>query len=117
MTNPRRQAALERLRDQYARARAELADLGYVLQGSLTERRLPCGKAQCACTTNEDAWHGPYLQWSRKKSGRTVSTYLLPEQAVLCRQWIQNNRKLEKIITRMRELSRRVARLHEIRTI
>jgi hypothetical protein len=117
MTAHRRQAALDRLRDQYARARAELADLGYILQGSVTERRLPCGKALCACTTDLQAWHGPYLQWSRKKGGRTVSTYLLPEQAVLCRQWIQNNRKLEKIITRMRELSRRVARLHDIRTI
>jgi hypothetical protein len=117
MTAQRRQAALDRLRDQYARARAELADLGYLLQGSVTERRLACGKARCACTTDLQAWHGPYLQWSRKKGGRTVSTYLLPAQAVLCRQWIQNNRKLEKIITKMRELSRRVARLHDIRTI
>ncbi len=117
MTAKRRAAALERLREQYVRTRAELADLGYILQGSLTERRLPCGKALCACTTDVAAWHGPYIQWSRKKGGRTVSTYLLPDQAVLCRQWIQNNRRLEKIITRMRELSRRVARLHEIRTI
>lgn len=117
MTTTRRHAALERLRDQYALARAELVDLGYVLQGSVTARRLPCGKALCACTTDVQAWHGPYIQWSRKKGGRTVSTYLLPEQAVLCRQWIQNNRKLEKIITRMRDLSRRAARLHEIRAI
>lgn len=117
MASTRRQATLTRLSDQYARARAELAGLGYILQGSVTERRLPCGKALCACTTDVEAWHGPYLQWSRKKRGRTVSTYLTPEQALRCRQWIDNNRKLDKIITRMRDLSLRVARLHEIRTI
>jgi len=117
MASTRRQAALARLSDQYARARAELAGLGYILPGSLTERRLPCGKALCTCTTDVAAWHGPYLQWSRKKRGRTVSTYLTPEAARLCREWIANNRKLEKIITRMRKLCLRVAHLHEIRTI
>lgn len=94
--------------------RAELAEIGYILQGSVTQRRIPCGKVACACTTDVGAWHGPYIQWSRRKRGRTVSAYLTPEQAALCREWIDNNRKLEKIIGSMLKLSLRIARLYEI---
>lgn len=111
--NPR-QADLARLGQEYGRVRAELAEIGYILLGSVTERRIPCGKVACACTNDVAAWHGPYIQWSRRRDGRTVSTYLTPEQAVRCREWIDNNRKLEEIIARMRELSLRIARLYEI---
>ena len=114
MPAPRRQSTLDRLSEEYARVRAELAQLGYILQGSVIERRMPCGKAGCACTTDTQAWHGPYIQWSRKKKARTVSTYLTPEQAAVCRQWIDNNRKLEAIIARMHDLSRRIARAYEL---
>ena len=114
MPVPSRQADLARLRQEYARVRAELAEIGYILQGSVTERRIPCGKVACACTTDVRAWHGPYIQWSRRRDGRTVSTYLTPEQADRCREWIDNNRTLEEIIGRMRDLSSRIARVYEI---
>lgn len=109
-----RQADLTRLSQDYAQLRAELAASGYLLQGSVTERRIPCGKVGCACTTDVSAWHGPYIQWSRRKGGRTASTYLTQEQAALCRQWIENNRKLQKIVGRMLTLSLRIARLYTI---
>jgi len=114
MSPNRRLAQLDRLRLEYERLRGELSRLGYVLQGSVTERRLPCGKAACACTTDIQARHGPYFQWSLKREGRTVSAYLIPQQARLCRQWIENNRQLERIVRNMRDLSLRVAHLHEI---
>jgi len=114
MSPARRHAQLDRLQHAYERLRAELTRLGYVLPGSVTARCLPCGKVTCACTTDIEARHGPYFQWSRKRDGRTVSTYLTPDQAALCRQWIANNRQLERIVRRMRDLSLRVARLHEI---
>jgi hypothetical protein len=109
-----RQADLTRLSQDYAQLRADLAEIGYILQGSVTERRIPCGKVGCACTADIQAWHGPYIQWSRRKAGRTVSTYLTQEQAVLCREWIDNNRKLQKVIGRMLKLSLRIARLYKI---
>jgi hypothetical protein len=117
MAPDRRQTQLERLRRDYEQLRSGLNQIGYLLQGSVTERRLPCGKTACACTTDIEARHGPYRQWTRKRQGRTVSTYLTPEQAALCRQWIQNNRRLEQIVSRMRKLSLRLARLHDLPTI
>ena len=113
----RRQRLLAQLHRDYEQLRSELDQLGYLLQGTLSARRIPCGKAACACTTDIEARHGPYFQWSRKRAGRTVSTYLTPEQATLCQQWIKNNRRLESIVSNMRKLSLRLARLHDIPTI
>ncbi len=114
--SPKQQQALERQRGKLEEAKAELVGLGFILQGSVTERRMECGKAGCRCHGDPGARHGPYYQWSWKASGRTASVYLSPAQAELCRQWVANHRRAEKILKRMREISKRAARLHNIRS-
>ena len=47
--SPRRQEALARLTLEFAEARGDLTRLGFVLQGSLSERWMLCGKIDCAC--------------------------------------------------------------------
>ena len=106
------QQALQRHEQQYEKLKAEILALGYVLQGSVIERWKECGKAACPCRTDVRARHGPYCQWSWKKRGRTASVHLDKEQAALCRRWVANDRRLARILTRMRALSLRVARLH-----
>ena len=110
----RQEQTLRRLAQNYEELKTELADVGYVLQGSLSERWMECGKAACRCHAHAQARHGPYYQWSWKTRGRTYSTYLVKEKADLCQQWINNNRRLERIIKRLRALSVRVARVHDI---
>jgi hypothetical protein len=111
---PRRQEALKRLEREFTETKRQLSRLGFVLQGSLSERRMLCGKAGCRCRSDPDARHGPYFQWSRKIRAKTVSSYLSHEQATTCKDWIRNNRDMEKIIKRLRQLSLRAARLFEI---
>lgn len=84
------------------------------MQGSLTTRWMECGKPLCGCHQNPKARHGPYHQWSVKMAGRTVSRYLDKEKADFCRLWIKDNRRLEKILKRMRSLSLRVASVYNI---
>ena len=110
----KRDDELRKRRDALLR---ELTDLGFVLQGTISERMLPCGKVACRCTTDPSARHGPYLQWTVKRRGKTVGTYLSPEQAVICREWIGNNRRLEAIVRKLRALSMRAARRQKIPTI
>jgi len=110
----RRDVALRRYAQQYEKLKAEILGLGYVLQGSVIERWMECGKPACQCHADPRARHGPYYQWSWKTRGRTVSVYLDKEQATLCKHWIQNNRRLERILTRIRALSLRVLRIHDI---
>lgn len=110
----RRRETLTRYARQYEALKGELAEIGYVVHGSLAERWMLCGRPECACAVDPDARHGPYSQWSWKAGGRTVSCYLNPSQARLCRTWINNNRRLDRLLRRMRALSLRVARLYEI---
>jgi hypothetical protein len=110
---PRRQA-LQRHEQQYEKVKAEILALGYVLQGSVIERWKACGKTACRCHADVRARHGPYYQWSWKSRGRTVTVYLDKEQAALCKRWIANNRRLERILARIRSLSLRVARLYKL---
>lgn len=111
----RQEEALARLQEKLEEIKSEIEEIGFVWQGSVTERWKKCGKSACWCHKEPDALHGPYYQWSWKSSGRTSSVSLSPEQAALCRKWVKNNRKLEGIIRRLRILSLRAARLYEIR--
>ena len=49
-----------------------------------------------------------------KRRGKTVTTYLDAEQAKICRQWIQNNKRAEKQMKQMQALTLRIARLRDI---
>lgn len=112
--DPRRQRLLEHYEKEYEELKSELAEVGYLVLGSVTERRMTCSTATCACHVNPAARHGPYYQWSWKEAGRTVSCYLDQDRAKLCRKWIANSRRLDRTLKRMRALSLRVARLYEI---
>ena len=113
--SPSKQQRLRRYQREYRQLKQGLVNLGFVLQGSLSERWMKCGKPACRCRRDPKARHGPYYQWSWKNKGRTASVYLNPQQAELCKEWIANHRELERVIQRMRDLSLRMSRLYEIR--
>lgn len=50
-------------------------------RGSVTERYMKCGKAQCPCHVRPEARHGPYFTHTRMVNGRTQSRLLSAEQA------------------------------------
>ena len=87
-----------------------LPPLREVLRGSLMQRYLTCGKADCRCARGER--HGPiwYLSVTLDQAhriGSTVPSHQLPQ----VRQWIKNyhrvKEQLEKISDINRELLRR----------
>ena len=108
----RRLAALE---DRHRRLAAQLAEIGFLSRGSVVASYTTCGKDACRCRTDPTLRHGPYWQWTRAVQGRTVSQRLSAGQAALYRQWIANGRSLDRIVSRMQELSRRAGAilLHE----
>ncbi|MEW6755546.1 MAG: DUF6788 family protein [Candidatus Latescibacterota bacterium] len=111
---PQREATLQRYQEEYERLTEELQGIGYVLPGTLTERRLPCGQPSCRCHPDRQYWHGPYYEWRWREEGKTRSAYLSGEQLAQAREWLASNRAAEDLLKRMRALSLRVARLHEI---
>lgn len=109
-----KQRQLERYQEEYRQAAQQLAGLGFILQGSLSERWMQCGKPECGCHADPPRRHGPYHQWSWKRQGKTASIYLTPPQAELCQQGIANQRELERILKHLHDLSRRMLRLYGI---
>lgn len=96
---------LERLRADYEKAKARIAEVGFTCEGSLVERYTTCNNPNCRCQ-DPDQRHGPYWQLSWKDGGTTVSKLLSAEDAALYREWIDNRRRLQAALEQMRDLSR-----------
>lgn len=82
-----------------------LAGLGFVLPGTLTERRMRCGSPGCHCHDEPPALHGPYQQWTRTEHGKTVTRLIAPESVQRYRAWVADERVLQETIARLHELS------------
>jgi hypothetical protein len=65
-------------------------------RGSLSERRMKCGQAACACQHDPQAAHGPYFTLTQKVDGKTRSRHICPEQAPVARQQIASGRQFRQ---------------------
>lgn len=109
--NARDAQRLGALEDRYRRLAAQLAPAGFISRGSVVASYTSCGKASCRCASDPDARHGPYWQWTRAVGGRTVGKRLTASEAALYRQWIANQRALDRIVSRMQEVSRSASQI------
>lgn len=96
---------LQRHEARYRSLKAEFDEVGFISPGSLVVRETSCGKAGCRCQGDPPQRHGPYFQWSRTVDGKTESRRLDKREAALYREWIDNRRRLERIVARMEEVS------------
>ena len=72
-------------------------------RGSLSERAMKCGKADCPCQNDPKARHGPYYSLTRPVAGKTQSRYLRPQQADLARQQIEQGHRFREQVEQYRE--------------
>ncbi len=87
--------------DVIAAKLARIARSGLVLPGSLAQRSTRCGRANCACHRDPPRLHGPYWQWTRKVSAKTVGRWLSAEQAARYQPFIENDRRLRELLARL----------------
>ncbi|MBZ0106953.1 MAG: hypothetical protein K8H84_15150 [Sulfuricella denitrificans] len=87
---------------RYARLAKRLANLGPVLQGTITQRTIVRPDPQ---SPGKEKSYGPYYQWTFKRNGKTVTVNLTATQAKSYQRAIDNHRKLETITEEMRTLS------------
>jgi hypothetical protein len=78
-----------------------LAEIDGLLPGSVVVRRMRCGKAGCACKADPPVLHGPYIQWTRTVSGKTVTKYLSEEQLGRYKAWFDNARQLKDLVAKL----------------
>jgi len=92
-------------RAEAARIARELAEGGFALPGTLTERRTRCGRANCRCHADPPVLHGPYHQWTRKAGGKTVTRLLTDDQLADYQPWFDNQRRLRALLAELEALS------------
>ena len=84
---------------------AEITQLGFVLPGTLNVVTNRCGKPNCRCHADPPKLHGPYLTWTRKVAGKTITRHLTREQADRYQPWLAADKKLRQLVTELQALS------------
>jgi hypothetical protein len=88
---------------------AQLAEIAYVLPGTINIAMNRCGKPSCACHADPPRLHGPYITWTRKVKGKTVTRRLTADQLERYKPWFENNRRLRQLISELETLSLQTA--------
>jgi hypothetical protein len=100
-SRPRSPSAIERRRRKLA---AQIAEIENILPGSINVVMNRCGKPGCACHADPPRLHGPYITWTRKVAGKTVTRRLSTEQLERYKPWFENNRRLQALISELQAL-------------
>ena len=82
-----------------------IAEIGFVLPGTLSERYLTCTHAGCHCHGDPPQLHGSYWYWTRKINAKTVTKMLSPDQVADYQAWFENRKRLRHLIHQLEELS------------
>ena len=98
----------QRDENRFETLKASLADLGPIRRGTVLRRFRRCKRSACRCHDDPPQLHGPYYEWTRKVKGKTVSVTITEEQARLLKQWIDNARRLDKIVADIQLVSDRI---------
>jgi hypothetical protein len=89
--------------------KAQIAAIDHALPGSINVVMNRCGKPSCACHAEPPKLHGPYITWTRKIEGKTVTRRLTPEQLERYKPWFENSRRLRELIGELHALSAQAA--------
>ena len=65
-------------------------------RGSVNERRMKCGQANCACQHDPKARHGPYYTLTQAAGGKTRSRYVAADPVPVLRRQIEAGRKFRQ---------------------
>ena len=101
----KKSTSIRRKEKRFEDLRARLAKLGFLLQGTITERVIERGDPG---GEGGEKTYGPYYQWTFKKEGKTVTKNLTEKQARIYGEAIENHRKMETLIQEMRTLSLKI---------
>ncbi len=65
-------------------------------RGTVNERRMKCGQANCACQRDPKARHGPYYMLTQTWGGKTRSRYVSSDQLPVLRRQIEAGREFRQ---------------------
>ncbi len=99
-------AIRHRYAERFQELKREFDQVEYFMKGTVLQRRMKCGKPNCACRRDPAKRHGPYFEWTYKTKGKTVNVKLRPEEAPIYQAAARQHRRLKSVLSRLERLSR-----------
>lgn len=83
----------------------KLAAIDFALPGTVLTRMMRCGNKGCRCRAEPPQLHGPYLQWTRKEGGKTITKMISQDQLDRYQPWLDNARQLRELVHQLETLT------------
>ena len=89
----------KQIQNQIEAVRKQLADLGPIHPGSLSEQYNVCGNPSCRCKNPKDLQrHGPYYQLSYTWRGKSSTRFVRQEAVAEMREKISNYKRFRELV-------------------
>lgn len=95
-----------------AQIKAELARLGPLRPGHLSQQYNVCGTPGCRCKAQPPEKHGPYYQISYTWQGKSSSEFVRRENLTAVQQQLRNYERLRALVDEWISLGLATAKLH-----
>ena len=99
------------LQREIERIKRELAGLGDLRPGSLSQQYNVCGKPTCRCKASPPEKHGPYYQVSYTRKGRSGSKFVRRGQVSSVKRQLKNYARLRQLVDRWIEAGAELSNL------
>jgi hypothetical protein len=108
MMNIQRQS----LEGRIEKIKKEIASLGDLRPGALSQQYNACGDPRCRCKTDPSLRHGPFYQLSYTWHGKSTTRHVRKSDVIQVKQQIRNYRRLQKLVDRWVTLAMELSRLN-----
>ena len=105
--NARRQSLQARIE----KIKREIAGLGELRPGALSQQYNACGNPRCRCKEDPALRHGPFYQLSYTWRGKSTTRHVRKDDVTQVKQQLRNYRKLRKLVDRWVALGMELSRL------
>ena len=107
----RMETRIQTLERRIAKITTQLAQLGDLRIGSLSEQYNVCGRAGCRCKASPPIKHGPYHQLSFTRKGKSSTRFVRRGELTTVKQQLRNYEKLRKLVDQWITLSTELSNL------
>jgi hypothetical protein len=104
-------ATPESLEKRIQKIKQQIAELGDLRPGALSQQYNVCGSPGCQCKASPPIKHGPYYQISFTRHGKSSSQFVRDEHLKEVQQQLENYRRLRELVDEWITLSAQLSTL------
>ncbi|MGH7772905.1 MAG: DUF6788 family protein [Candidatus Binatia bacterium] len=91
--------------------KGEIAGLGDLRPGALSQQYNACGNPRCRCKEDPSLRHGPFYQLSYTWHGKSTTRHVRKDDVAQVKQQLRNYHRLRKLLDRWVTLGMELSRL------